>query len=99
MENRHPAWSPPLREEPTPVQTEARRRACHRRWIDSLTARDWERLARRSDETLAGGRFAKIGDLDAAIAVYVAHPQDKHLPNGERFGVLRGCPLLAWDLS
>ena len=50
-------------------------------------------------ETLAGGNFAKIGDLDSAIAVYVAHPDNKHLPNGERFGVLRGCPLLAWDLG
>ena len=99
MAERYPRWATPIHEEVTPEQREVIHRARHRRWIASLTDRDWERLARRADETLAGARFAKIGDLDAPIAVYVAHPKDTHLPNGERFGVLRGCPLLAWDLG
>ena len=99
MTDRYPRWSPPLRERVTPKQREARRHTRHRRWITSLTDREWERLAQPADETLAGGRFAKIGDLDGRVAVYVAHPNDTHLSNGERFGVLRGCPLLASDLD
>lgn len=99
MADRYPARNPPLRAEVTAEQREALRRARHRRWIASLTDRDWERLARRADDTLAGGQFAKISDLDADIAVYVAHPDNTHPPNGERFGVLRGCPLLGWDLG
>lgn len=68
----------------------------HRRWIASISGRDWARLAKRADLVLAGSRFARIDDLDAEISIYVASPAETHPPNGERFGVLKTCPLLAW---
>ena len=99
MADRSPTLTPPLREQVTPDQREAQRRARHRQRITCLTDRDWQRLAERADDTLAGGHFAGIEDLVGRVAVRVAHPANKRLPNGERFGVLRGCPLLAWDLD
>jgi hypothetical protein len=79
-----------------PAVKARRRRERHARWIASISDRDWKRLAARADVVLAGARLARFDDLDAPIAVYVAHPGDTHLPNGERFGELRGCPLLAF---
>ena len=68
----------------------------HKAWIASISDRDWRQLAERADQVLAGGNFARLEDLDAIIAIYVAAPTEKHRPNGEQFGTLRGCVLMAW---
>lgn len=99
MADRSPTLSSPLREQVTPKQREALRRPRHRQWITCLTDRDWQRLAERADDTLASGHFARIEDLDGRVAVYVAHPANKHLHSGGRLNVLRGCPLLVWDID
>lgn len=72
-----------------------RKRERHARWIASISARDWERLAMRADQEMAGQRFARFSDLDAVIDVAVGAPGAR-LPNGEVFGELRGCKLLAF---
>jgi hypothetical protein len=75
----------------------ARRRVeRHRRWIASISDRDWTRLAERADQVLAGRDFARFDDLDAPIAIAVCDARKRHMPNGERFGELRGCVLLAF---
>jgi hypothetical protein len=79
-----------------PADKARRRGERHTRWIASISERDWTRLAERADLVLAGGIFARIEDLDAPIAIYVAHPNERHRPNGERFGTLKGCILLAF---
>lgn len=78
-------------------EREARRRERHKRWIASLSDRDWDRLAAMADSVLAGQRFARVADLDAPIYVGVIDPEEKHPPNGERFGKLRGAVLMGWD--
>lgn len=83
----------------TPEEARARRRERRQRWIDSLSERDWDRLARAADETLAGRPRARFDDLDAPIAVGVVDPRTNHQPNGERFGMLRGCILMAWEVT
>ena len=83
----------------TPEEGRARRRERHRRWIASLSERDWDRLARAADETMAGRRRSRFDDLDAPIAVGVVDPRERQQPNGERFGVLRGCILMAWEVT
>jgi hypothetical protein len=67
-----------------------------RRWIAGTSERDWVRLAERAEQVLAGGAFARMGDLDAPIAIAVCDLRERHLPNGERFGTLKGCVLLAF---
>lgn len=74
-----------------------RKRERHARWIASITARDWERLAERGAAVMAGEHFARFDDLDAPIAIYVGHPGDTHPPNGERFGTLSGTILMAFQ--
>jgi len=81
----------------TPEERDARRRERHRRWIAALTDRDWTRLRLMADEVLSGQKHSRIEDLDAPIHVGVYSPTKAHLPNGERFGTLRGCILMAWD--
>ncbi len=66
------------------------------RWIASLSDRDWARLAERAEQVNTGQNLARFDDLDAPIAVGVYDPKAGHLPNGERFGTLRGCVLMAW---
>ena len=89
----------------TPVERRRQKVERHRRWIASLTECDWERLACAADETLAandrvrGVCRARIDDLDASIAVAVIDPGEAHPPRGERFGVLRGCILMAWGIA
>jgi hypothetical protein len=79
-----------------PADKARRKRERHQRWIASISDRDWERLARRADAVTAGGSFARMDDLDARIAIGVYDARAGHLPNGERFGILRGCVLMAW---
>ncbi len=92
---RHDDWF----EDPwaAPNVRERRKAERHRRWIASLTDRDWARLAERADQVNAGQNFARFDDLDAPIAVGIYDPKAGHLPNGERFGTLRGCVLMAWQ--
>ena len=67
-----------------------------RRWIASISDRDWVRLAERADQVAAGRSFARFEDLDAPIAIGVYDSRASHLPNGERFETLRGGILMAW---
>lgn len=75
---------------------ERRRRDRHKRWIASISERDWARLAERADQVLTGRNFARFEDLDAPIAIGVVDPRQRWMPNGERFGMLKGCILMAW---
>lgn len=82
---------------------EARRAWDHarkRRWIASLTARDWDRLAAAADQAradLARGRSGgSINDLDAPIRVGLCVPEEVCRFSGVKFGELRGFALLAW---
>jgi hypothetical protein len=79
-----------------PADKARRRRERHRRWIASLTPRDWERLAAAADRVMAGELLTRFDDLDAPIAVLVWDPRESHAPSGERVGTLRGCELLAF---
>jgi len=81
----------------TPEEREARRRERHRRWIAALSDRDWTRLRFVADEVLSGREHRRIEGLDAPIYIGVYGPTKAHLPNGERFGTLRGCVLMAWE--
>ncbi|HEY2750467.1 hypothetical protein [Phenylobacterium sp.] len=80
----------------TAEERAARRRDRHRRWIASISDGDWDRLAARADAVMAGGTFTRLDDLDADIAIGVYRDGERHQPNGERLGVLRGCVLRAW---
>lgn len=82
-------WAPP--------EDKARRRAArNRRWVASLTERDWVRLAALADTAATGRPTVRLDDLDAPIVVGVYPIDQSHGPNGARFGTLRGCVLMAW---
>ena len=66
------------------------------RWIASISAADWERQAAVADLVLAGESCARLDDLDASIAIGVFDLDRDREPNGERFGRLKGCILMAW---
>jgi hypothetical protein len=72
-----------------------RKRERHARWTASISEHDWVRLRDRAGLVLGGQSFARFMDLDAVIDVAVCHLRDR-LPNGDQFGELRGCPLLAF---
>lgn len=78
-------------------EVQARRKRERRaRWIASLTEADWSRLRERAALVMAGGHFARFDDLEAPIAVAVVHPEER-MPSGERFGVLGGAILMAFQ--
>jgi hypothetical protein len=79
-----------------PADKERRRREDHARWLASISERDWRRLTAAAERTLAGERLCRFDDLDAPIAIGLCHPLESHPPNGERFGELNGCVLMAW---
>lgn len=79
-----------------PEDKARRRHERHARWIASISERDWRRLAALADRRAAGVSTVRLDDLDASIAIGVHPIGASHPPNGERFGVLRGCILLAW---
>jgi hypothetical protein len=79
-----------------PEDKARRRRERHARWIASISDRDWHRLADLADQALGKISVERLDDLDATIAIGVHAITESHPPNGERFGVLRGCMLLAW---
>ncbi|MDE2488810.1 MAG: hypothetical protein KGO51_15570, partial [Alphaproteobacteria bacterium] len=59
----------------SPEERQQRRRARHRRWISSLSERDWARLARQADLVASGQAQARIEDLDAPhIAAAIIEP-------------------------
>lgn len=78
-----------------PEVQERRKRERQARWIASISERDWKRLAERADQVTAGKAFARFTDLDAVIDIAVVGPRERP-PNGERFGELRGCVLMAF---
>lgn len=80
----------------SPEVQERRKRERQARWIASISERDWDRLAERAAAVMAGARIGRFDDLDAPIAIAVIHPAEK-MPNGERFGVLGGCVLMAFQ--
>lgn len=81
----------------SPPEVQARRkRERHARWIASISERDWTRLAERARLVMAGQQFARFDDLDAPIAIAVVGPEER-APNGERFGELSGCVLMAFQ--
>lgn len=90
-------WHNDFFEDPysSPEVKARRKRERHARWIASISDRDWARLKERAELTIAGQSFGRFDDLDAPIAIAVVHPDEK-MPNGERFGVLACCVLLAF---
>lgn len=83
----------------TPEQREAERRERHKRWLSSLTDRDWARLSALADQVTPGFCPARIEDLDApGIAVGVCLSGREGYTSGERIGSLRGgaVAVLVW---
>lgn len=99
-ETGHPPWRTfgEWHEDPwaPPEDKARRRRERHARWIASISERDWTRLATLADRAMAGDGSIRLDDLDASIAIGVYPADARHMPNGERFGTLRGCALVAW---
>ena len=99
-ETGHPPWRTfgEWHEDPwaDPADKALRRAERHARWIASISDRDWQRLADLADYAVAGNPNVRLDDLDACIAIGVHPIGERHGGNGERFGTLRGCVLMAW---
>jgi hypothetical protein len=79
-----------------PEDRERRRVERHRRWIASITPRDWERIATAAAGVSRRTPMIPLNDLEASIRIGICPPEDVHLYNGQRFGTSRGLALVAW---
>lgn len=75
---------------------ERRRRERHKRWIASITARDWERLDQIANQICNMRPVAGLDDLDAPIRIGLIAP-DHPLGTGQRFGTFRGFIMVAYQ--
>ena len=88
----------------TPEERERQRKERVRRWIASLTERDWARIQAEAEALSVNNHPAAIADLDAPIRVQSVWPGEERWSNGERFGVLKRkdgseVVLLGWEKS
>jgi hypothetical protein len=79
-----------------PADIQRRKVERHKRWIASISESDWKRLADLADRSMAGEGTTRLDNLDSHIAIGAYPETMSHPPNGERFGTLRGCTLMAW---
>lgn len=89
-------------QKPAISQLQHTRRERHKRWIASLSERDWARIAELAERVTPRSWPARLEDLDAPGIAVACWPADQPAgTSGERIGRLRDgkVAVLVWEID